>query len=212
MHRRLPTCGYRPDHVPAPRRCRLAICTSPSPTPMHRRLPTCCYRPDHACPRRCRLATCTSQRYTRLYATERISFGQRFTGTQPRASRRLPRPAGPHAGCQRAPGVRRSAVQHRLRLRFLRRPAGGRRLSQVVEAVDGGGGPGAPARRHLLARHWRRIRRRTQGDRHPRTRLHLPKLGGLVLHVWRPLQVQVRPLPRPPLPVREESRNVHVQH
>ena len=44
-----------------------------------------------------------------------------------------------------------------------------------------------------------------------RAGLHLPQLGGLVLHVRRQLHEEVQPQPRPPVPLRQGPEAVHVQ-
>ena len=77
--------------------------------------------------------------------------------------------------------------------------------------MDGRGRPRAQAQRHVLAGHRRRVRRRAEGDAPARARADLPQLGRLVLHVRRELQEQVQPLARPPVPLRQGPRRLHVQ-
>ncbi len=108
-------------------------------------------------------------------------------------------------------GLRRSALQHRLRLRRLRGPARRGKIPRLVPAVDRRGGPRAQAPRHILAGHRRRICRRAEGHAPAGARAVLPQLGRLVLHVRRELQDEVQPLPRPSLPHGEGPGEVHLQ-
>ena len=71
-----------------------------------------------------------------------------------------------------------------------------RRLSRLVPRWIAGRPPRPQARRHLLAGHRRRVRRRAEGDRPPRSRVHLRSWVDLVLHVRRQLHEEVQPQPR----------------
>ena len=84
-------------------------------------------------------------------------------------SRGLRRPAGRPAGRVRGPRLRRPAVQHRLRVRRLRRPPRARPTTWPGPRVAGGRAAGAEADRLVLRGHRRRVRRRAQGPaRRPR--------------------------------------------
>ena len=85
------------------------------------------------------------------------------------------------------------------------------RVSRLVRQVDGRGASRAEAQRHVLAGHWRRVRRRAEGDARSGARVSLPQLGRLVLHVRRQLQDQVQPLARPPVPLGQGPGRLHVQ-
>ena len=67
------------------------------------------------------------------------------------------------------------------------------------------------ARRHLLAGHRRRIRRRTESHAPAGAQASLPELGRVVLHLRRELQKQVQPLARPPVPHGEGPEEFHLQ-
>ena len=88
------------------------------------------------------------------------------------------------------PGVRRSAVQHRLRVRSVPRPPGGRRVHRLVAAVDGRSASRPEAGRHVLAGDRRRVRGRAEGRRRAQDRLLDAQLGRVVLHVWRQLHAR----------------------
>ena len=104
------------------------------------------------------------------------------------------------------PGVRRPSVQYRLRVRRLRRPEEADDYLEWSRTLDPRGGPGAQARRHVLAGDRRRVRRRAEDDRPPRAGALAAELGDLVLHVRGQLQVQVQPEPRALTLFRERSQ------
>ena len=126
---------------------------------------------------------------------------RRLPGTVPRGRGRIDRP-----------DFRRSAVQHRLRLRRLRRPprrrgrtstgrmAWGREVVRVLKPD-----------RHVLAGDRRRVRRRAEGHVPPRAGPVAAELGDLVLHVRRQLHEEVQPQPRPPVLLREGPQTFHLQ-
>ena len=111
----------------------------------------------------------------------------------------------------RRPGLRRSAVQHRLRLRRLRRPPRSRAVPRLDAALGPRGRARAEARRHVLAGDRRRVRGRAEGPLPPRAGPVAAELGDLVLHLRRELHEEVQPQPRPPVLLREGPEAVHVQ-
>ena len=106
------------------------------------------------------------------------------------SSGRLPRADAANRSRHDRPRVRRSAVQHRLRVRRVPRPAGRRGVHRLVAAVDGGSPPRAQAGRHVLAGDRRRIRGRAEGRRRAQDRLRDAQLGRVVLHVRRQLHAR----------------------
>ena len=127
------------------------------------------------------------------------------------SSRRLHRIDAANRNGHDRPRVRRSAVQHRLRVRRVPRSAGRRRIPRLVARVDGRSAPRAQAGRHVLAGDRRRVRGRAEGRRRAQDRLRDAQLGRVVLHVRRELQEEVFALARPSVPLREGRKQLHVQ-